>query len=269
MKDDLGNRMKSYEKNSKALLMRKIPVIIRVDGKSFHRFCKRFEKPYDLYFNTYMNAVMKYLCENIQGAKFAERHSDEISILVTDMDSIHTDAYFGYQVQKISSIVSSMATAELCRQMMQEKIDLSHVGCLDDWVDNPNYLSIYEDWPSFDCRCFNLPISEVENYFWWRLKDAVRNSINMLAQSKFSHKELQGVSCDQMQEMLFSKCGINWNNLNQGQKSGFLCFKTSIKKVVEKGPNAGLEFDRNEWTINYSPSSMEMFKNIIKNILTD
>jgi len=52
MKDDLGNRIKSfYEDRSKTYLLRRTPVIIRVDGRAFSSFCKRFEKPYDQFLN--------------------------------------------------------------------------------------------------------------------------------------------------------------------------------------------------------------------------
>jgi tRNA(His) guanylyltransferase len=259
MKDSFGDRMKSYEFNFKIALIRKIPVIIRVDGKSFHKFCKRFEKPYDLYFNTYMNNVMKYLCKNIQGAKFAERHSDEISILVTDLDSNETDAYFRYQVQKICSVVSSLATSEFCRQLFLEKVDLSIVCDNLGEVENKKFLTGSEFWPCFDCRCFNVPVQEVENYFWWRLKDAVRNSINMLSQSYFTHKELQGISCDEMQEMLFSRYKINWNNFDSGRKSGFICIKEFSDK---KSEYSGEICKRSEWVIHGSPENRESLANI-------
>ena len=61
----IGDRMKSfYEEKSQISLIRKIPVIIRLDGRSFHTFCKRFEKPYDILLNECLNNVLKYLCEN-------------------------------------------------------------------------------------------------------------------------------------------------------------------------------------------------------------
>ena len=117
---DLDKRMKeNYENRAKTYLTRRIPVIVRVDGKSFHTFCKRFKKPYDNFLNDALAQVLKHLCENIQGAKIGERHSDELSILITDYDSLQTDAYFDYNTQKISSIVASMATAEFCRILAQ------------------------------------------------------------------------------------------------------------------------------------------------------
>ena len=48
VKDALGDRMKKYyEEVSKTRLVRRMPVIIRLDGKAFHTFTRGFEKPFD------------------------------------------------------------------------------------------------------------------------------------------------------------------------------------------------------------------------------
>jgi tRNA(His) 5'-end guanylyltransferase len=273
MNDDMGDRIKEYESISKIRMTKRVPVIIRCDGKSFSNFCKRFELPYDIYFNTYMNNVMKHLCANIQGAKMAERHSDEISILVTDYDNINTDSYFDYQVQKICSIVSSMATAEFCRQLMLKDIVIekymymySGTDSVDMEVPNKIFLTTDESFPTFDCRCFNIPESEISNYFYWRLKDAVRNSINMTAQSKFSHKQLQGVSCNQMQDMLFKEHNLNWNDLPSGQKTGFICLKKKVNSEIPDGPYKGVLFERNSWIVDPAPSQLQDLRDIVYSI---
>jgi len=80
----------------------------------------------------------------------------------------------------------------------------------------------------FDSRVFTIPDAiEVENYFVWRQKDAVRNSIQMLAQSLYSHKELQNKSSNKLQEMCFQK-GVNWNDAPIGFKRGRLVRKITI-----------------------------------------
>jgi tRNA(His) guanylyltransferase len=251
LKDDLGKRMKeNYEMRSRTYLTRRTPVIIRIDGKAFHTFCKRFEKPYDEILNESLNQVMKSLCERIQGAKFGERHSDEISILVTDYDTINTDSFFDYEVQKICSITASMATAEFCKI-------LSEGGSFNRKIDWE------ESWPNFDARCFNLPEEEIGNYFWWRMLDAKRGSINMYAQANFSHKELQGLSCDEMQEKLWQEKDINWGTLPQGKKIGFICKKEIVPKVLEFGPDKGKVIDRKVWVVSGSPSSRQELQGII------
>lgn len=266
---DFDIRMKeNYEKRAKTSLVRRIPVIIRVDGKAFHTFCKRFERPYDKFLNESLNEVMKFLCENIQGAKFAERHSDEISILVTDFDTINTDAYFDYSIQKICSVVASMATAEFCRLLMVEEVNRREifsrpVNSKEELEQRTIFqkrftkqlLKTDESWPTFDTRCFNLPREEIANYVWWRMSDAKRGSINMVAQANFSHKSLQNLSCDQMQEKLWQEKQINWAKLPQGQKIGFTCRRHKQLKEIPDGPQKGETVERNVWLIEESPDN--------------
>ena len=65
--DALGNRMKTYENVTRNYLTRRMPVIIRCDGKAFHTFTRGLKKPFDDIFVKSMQDTMKYLCENIQG----------------------------------------------------------------------------------------------------------------------------------------------------------------------------------------------------------
>ena len=107
----IHDRMKhNYEEVSKYRLTRRTPVIIRLDGKAFHTFTKGFKRPYDEIFHEAMNKTMKYLCENIQGCKIGYTQSDEITLLLTDFDTLTSDAWFDYEVQKLCSISASMAT---------------------------------------------------------------------------------------------------------------------------------------------------------------
>lgn len=265
MKDDLGNRMKeNYENRGKSFLINKIPVIIRVDGKSFHTFCKRFERPYDEFLNHSLNDVMKFLCENVQGVKLAQRHSDEISLLLTDYDSIGTDCWFDYNAQKMSSVAASLATSEFCKLLSLENelfVDCSELAQRD-----CNTLSYGESWPCFDARCFNLPEHEIANYFWWRMLDAKRNSVSMVAQANFSHKELQGVSSNEMQEMLWQEKQINWAKLPQGQKIGFMCKREKREMEITKGPQKGQICERSFWDILESPFNKTGLDEVIDSI---
>lgn len=44
---DLAKRMKGYEEVSKSQLMKRTPVILRLDGKTFHTFTRGFQKSFD------------------------------------------------------------------------------------------------------------------------------------------------------------------------------------------------------------------------------
>ena len=229
-KDSLGERMKTYyEAIPKTRLMRRTPVAIRIDGRAFHTFTKGFQKPFDEVLGNAMVRTMEYLCQNIQGAKLGYTQSDEITILLADYDTLETDAWFDYEVQKICSITASMATMAFNKYFAEE---------VDTWMRktifpfseadyNEEIMSRWDRYKTgirkgamFDARCFNIPKEEACNLIYWRQLDATRNSIQMVGQANFSHKELQDKSCNMIQDMLHEQCGINWNDFETRWKRG-------------------------------------------------
>lgn len=89
----LAKRMKKYEAVPKNTLMRRTPVIIRVDGRAFHTFTKGFQKPFDDVLVRVMQDTMKYLCENIQGCVFGYTQSDEITLILIDYKKLNSEAW--------------------------------------------------------------------------------------------------------------------------------------------------------------------------------
>ncbi len=192
----IGDRFKKYEKAYSAYMPFRLPVIVRVDGKTFHTFTKDMDRPYDEQFVRSMAKLAGHLLENVHTSQIAYVQSDEISLLLHPYKKLDTDPYFGNEIQKISSVIAGMASSYFSLLYGREAV--------------------------FDARCFVLPEAEVCNYFIWRQQDATRNSISMLAQSKFSHKELHKKNSKVMQEMIFQKDGTNWNDLSTYLKRGFL-----------------------------------------------
>lgn len=255
-------RMKRYEGVSKNFLTRKVPVIIRIDGKAFHTFTKGMQKPFDRILMTAMQETMKYLCENIQGCVLGYTQSDEITLVLTDYKKITTDAWFEYNVQKITSIAASMATMAF-NKFFSDEVNKNYTyftttesGCK--FVDNidefdkqfNNYYSKIGN-AMFDARCFNIPKEEVCNCLIWRQQDATRNSIESVGQAYFSHNELKYKKCDVVQDMLFIEFGINWNNYSTDCKRGSCCYKSPITKtVVNPKTNEEMEVVRNSWIID-------------------
>lgn len=230
-RDSLGDRMKNnYENRAKTYLTRRMPVIIRLDGKAFHTFTRGMKKPYDEIFHNTMNATMKYLCENIQGCKLGYTQSDEITLLLTDYDTLDTDAWFDYGVQKICSVSASMATMAFNKFLFKYADEYCDaVAALQAFDIEGEYISVLqkalEKGAMFDSRCFNIPEDEVTNCFIWRQQDATRNAIQMLGQCNFSHKELHGKSCNDIQDMLMLQRGINFNDMPTVFKRGVCCVK--------------------------------------------
>jgi len=206
MRDDIGDRMKDlYESRTRYLLTRRTFHIIRLDGKAFHSYTRGLKRPFDDQLMSDMDETAKFLCKNIQGAKFAYVQSDEISLILTDFDHIDTDAWYDGNIQKIVSVSASLATGKFNEL-------------------RPGKLAF------FDSRVFTIPYrTEVENYFIWRQMDATRNSITALAQSLYSHKELASKNGSQKQEMIFQK-GTNWNDLAPRYKRGRGIMKEQFEK---------------------------------------
>lgn len=242
--DDLGTRMKTYYENiSKTKLMRRTPVAIRIDGKAFHTFTKGFDRPFDKVLMTTMQETTQYLCENIQGCVFGYTQSDEITLILIDYKRLNSAAWFDYEVQKICSIAASMTTLAF-NKIFDRNVD--------SFVFNPNnvYLNEHEaehavelmnvyryarrKGAMFDARCFNIPKAEVTNLIYWRQLDATRNSIQMVGQANFTHKELQNKSCNDIQNMLLTEKDINWNNYPTRCKRGAAVIKAGEYWIIDE-----------------------------------
>jgi len=197
----LGDRMKSqYEDRTRYLLPRRTYTLLRLDGKAFHTYCRGLSKPYDLEFMQHMDETALHLCENIQNAQIGFVQSDEISILMWDAWTLETDAWFGGNVQKIVSVAASLAT---------QKFNALRPG-------KPAH---------FDARTWTIPEkTEVYNYFVWRQKDAISNSIQLTAQNLYSPKQLHGVQTEGLLKLIQDK-GSDWGSQPKGFCNGRVLMK--------------------------------------------
>lgn len=237
----LGDRMKRYEAVSKNFLMRRQPAVIRLDGKSFHSFTKGFKKPFDDILISTMQETMKYLCENIQGCVLGYTQSDEITLVLCDYQTLDTDAWFGYNVQKIVSVSASMAAMKFNQLFLKEAQEfyISNDECKHDG--ERGELELYRDalersalnGALFDSRAFTLPIEEVANCLIWRQQDAIRNSIQSLAQSLYPYKELHGINTKSLQDKMIVEKGVNWNDLSTTKKLGSCCIKIITQNLKD------------------------------------
>ena len=244
-KTTIGDRMKNnYENITRYYLTRRMPVIIRVDGRSFHTFTKGFKKPFDDILVKTMQDTMKYLCENIQGCVLGYTQSDEISLVLTDYAELTTDAWFGNNLQKMCSVSASMATLTFNKafndnivKYIDNNLD-ADCGVTKDLTEYTKILiNARNKGAMFDSRVFTIPKEEVCNYLIWRQQDATRNSIQSVGQANFSQKELHGKSCNDIQDMLMLQKGINWNDYSITLKRGSCCIKIDdgITKYDEVG----------------------------------
>ncbi len=201
----LGERIKAYEQVTRNFLCKRMPVMVRVDGRAFHTLTCGADKPFDQHLINVMAESALAVAEDMQGFKAAYVQSDEATFFMTDYDDINTDGWFGYNLNKIVSLSASIMTAMF----------------------NANYEKSNR-MAFFDSRAFNIPRDEVANAFLWRMKDWERNSLQMYCQSMFSHKQLYGKCKEDMHNMLHG-AGKNWTtDLTDQEKNGTWIVKTDL-----------------------------------------
>lgn len=202
--DSLNDRMRGYEAVTSHVLTRRVPVIIRVDGRAFHTLTESYDKPFDQDFMIAMNVAAINTAAEMQGFKAAYVASDEAMFALTDYDTLTTEAWFGYKLSKIVSISAALMSVNF----------------------NPS-KSFKRG--VFDSRAFNVPTNDVVNAFLWRAKDWERNSLQMYAQSFYPHAELLGKNKTTLHEMLYAK-GKNWaTDLSARERNGFFIINNDGK----------------------------------------
>lgn len=220
---------------------------------------------------------MSYLCSNIQNCVFGYTESDEITLVLIDYQSIDTDAWFDYRVQKLCSVSASMATMAF-NKFFKENVYAwtaeQNLAPMDYFNDDKDinilklkeiYFNAIEQGAMFDARCFNIPKEEVVNALIYRQQDCTRNSIQMLAQSEFSHKELQGKNQSQLQDMLMLEHNINWNDLDTYKKRGSCCIKEEIQDPeidIKDGA-----YIITKWTLDLNPPIFTKDRNYIERFI--
>lgn len=275
-KTSLGDRMKNnYENISRYYLTRRTPVIIRIDGKAFHTFTRGFKKPFDDILVKSMQETMKYLCENIQGCVLGYTQSDEISLVLTDYAELTTDAWFGNNLQKMCSVSASMATLAFNKafndnivKYIDGRLDAGR-GITDDLTEYTKILiNARNKGAMFDSRAFSIPKEEVCNYFIFRQQDATRNSIQSVGQANFSDKELHKKSTKDIQDMLMTQKGINWNDYATTLKRGSCCIKVddSLTEYDEVGNIRGYT-QRSKWVIDNKIPIFTQDRNYVEKLI--
>lgn len=272
----LGDRMKNnYENITRYYLTRRMPVIIRIDGKAFHTFTRGFKKPFDDVLVKTMQDTMKYLCENIQGCVLGYTQSDEISLVLTDYAELTTDAWFGNNLQKMCSVSASMATLTFNKafndnivKYIDNNLD-ADCGVTKDLTEYTKILiNARNKGAMFDSRVFTIPKEEVCNALIWRQQDATRNSIQSVGQANFSQKELHGKSCNNIQDMLMTQKDINWNDYSTTLKRGSCCIKVddSLTEYDEVG-NISDYIQRSKWVIDNEIPIFTQDRNYVEKLI--
>ena len=232
-------------------------IIVMLDGKNFSTLIKNnFKKPFDDDFINMMNKTAQFLCNNVQGVKFAYVQSDEISLLITDYDTPETDTPFGGRICKLQSILASLATSEFNKWFTLNKwykycvsenkfsddarISISEV---DDFITNMKLAQ-------FDCKVWTVPNqNEAFAWFLYRQLDCVKNSKQQTAQTYIPHKQLVRHNADEQIQMVLEQKGIDWNSFIPDYKFGRFVYKVETTGKAKDNKGNDVEFTRNKFTV--------------------
>ena len=226
-------------------------ILVMLDGKNFSTLIKNnFKKPFDDDFIDMMNKTVQFLCNNVQGVKFAYTQSDEISLLITDYDTPETDTPFGGRICKIQSILASLATSEFNRQFILYEVAKR---CNTNGITIDYAMDIVEKMKlaQFDCKCWTVP-NQNDAYAWflYRQLDCIKNSKQQTAQTYLPHKALLNKDADKQIEMVKAHNGIDWNAFNPMYKYGRFIYKIeSTGTATNKRTGEVTTFIRNKFTV--------------------
>ena len=240
--DPLGERIKNnFENRTRYYVPRRTYTIIRLDGCHFKTYTRKLKRPFDRDLYQDIETAIKNIMPLIQGSVLAYAQSDEISILLCDFATPNTDAWFDGNIQKICSVSASTLTAEFNKLRIERTI--KNTAC-----ESFDAVTSLLDIPlaTFDARVFSIPDrTEVMNYFRWRQQDWIRNSVSMIAQTLYSHKELYKKSTSDKHEMLHQK-GVNWaDDFIDREKNGLFVFKA--KDFIQSSNDTTQYIEQSRW----------------------
>ena len=252
----LKDKCKYYQKLFDYKLMPNGYIIAHLDGKNFSSLIKnKFKLPFDDNFIDMMNKTALFLCNNVSEVKCAFVQSDEISLLIKNEPKSYL--LFGGRLNKLQSILASMATSEFNRQFIlyglsNLKDEMNEYPTEDIWDMKSEIVFDYIEklkLAHFDCKIWNVPnFNEARAWFVFRFNDCTRNSKQQTAQTYCSHKELLHKNTDAQIEYLKENKNIDWNSFSEGKKFGrFFVKETTLHQKFANGKT--VEYERSGWVM--------------------
>jgi len=255
MADSLAARQQQYEEVSNIELTRRLPVIIRCDGRGFHKFTSKLSRPFSPLLLDVMVQAMTYAVQEMPGAIFAYQQSDEITFVLRNDQTFDTEPWHQNKVQKLASASAALVTFGFNKALMQCDPKLSTVGDA-----------------LFDAKVFTLPYyNEVLNHLIWRQQDCIHNAVSAAASTeltkkigkKTARKLVHNKSISEKVDLLRTNCKIEYNKHYPSPfRRGVLACKVPIAYPTKEG-----EVTRNKWIINSEIPIFSEDRDYIYNIL--
>jgi len=227
----LKDRIDIYADNNNYRLLSRVPIIIVINGRSFHKVTSLIDKPYCDNFAESMLSTTVKLCMEIEGALFSYQYNDEIIIVARNDQNSDTLPWYDNKLQKICSITASIAT--------------QHFNL---YASNTN-LNLMGD-SLFTSQVFAVPtIAEAINTIIYKQQQNFYTSIQfscfyelLKKYDKSTIKEmLADLSTDEKIDLLKQECNIDFHEYPQSFRRGSACYKSP--KVID-----GVV--KNKWIVN-------------------
>ena len=227
----LKDRIDSYIDSANYKLLSKLPVIIIVNGKSFHKITGLLDKPFSKQFSDIMLSTALKLCIEIEGVIFAYQHSDEIVLISRNDQNVDTTPWCDNRIQKICSVASSVATQYFNKNVYSSDINLSGDAF-------------------FTSQVFAVPnISEAINMFIYKQQQNFLTSIQLSCYYELIKKYdkntirdmLSDLTIDGKIDLLKQEANVDFNDYPVSFRRGNAIYK--MPKVIDG-------IIKNKWIVN-------------------
>jgi tRNA(His) guanylyltransferase len=230
----LKDRIAAYRDAYSQKIIRKIPVVININGRSFSKVTSMIQKPYSADFMNVMCATAIKVSHEIDGAIFTFGFGDDITVITRNDQSHETMPWFQNETQKVASAASSIATLEFNKAAAA--VDLQLRGE-----------------PTFTANVFAVPnMQEAVNVIIAKQQLSIQSSLHFatyheLFQKYGSEAEemLQGRTIDEKNEILTDECGIDFSSYPLPFRNGFACYRSPSLIPTNEG-----KIVKNKWIID-------------------
>ena len=219
-KDLFGDRIKGYEAEcTSQKLDKSLPVYLRLDGRSFSKLTKPFQRPHDPKFAWAMLNTAKRLMAEFH-ADVCYTQSDEISLGWFPVAE-ESSPLFDYKVFKLTSVIASFGSVILFQNLIK-------LGGM--YAERAMKMV-----PHLDARVFNVPSNlELINAVVWREHDALKNNVQLLARYSIGHKVMQGLPNSEVKKKLLA-AGIDFETLPEWRTRGNWLIRRGIDIETPNG----------------------------------
>ncbi len=256
MTDTLSKRHEDYENTYNLTITKRLPIIIKIDGRNFKKLTRNLDKPFSQPLSEIMAGTMMYVITEIQDAIFGYQFSDEINIVLRNDKELDYEPWYNNNIQTIVSTVASLSSIGFNKNLKLLDPDLKIEGD-----------------PVFRAKIWPLPnISEVVNYLINKQllcrNDALLISARIELEKRFGRetafRELKGTTFNEKKNMLLKHCGLDFEDFyTSSHRKGIAAYKSPTIMPTKDGG-----ITRNRWILNEKLPSFVDDRDFLFNILS-